>query len=746
MIPKSKRRLLQAYSRITNENLRALISELVQIYTENADGRTPKAKYQAKIEAYADRFGDDLDLTFVDPQDDLEVAFPADNELSQTEGLITLQSLTLCNFGSYRGEATLELGPLSKRNVTAVIGSNGDGKSTLFYALNWALYGEDYLDELEIDKGRTLKRLVNRGALAEARDTGSIVTTSVRLTFRIRGADYYVVREVTASPTDKNTARLDHSPTRLRKIDASGNHTELLPGALSLLLSSLPKHVRDFYFFDGEQINRFVAPGSRVHIRRAIRRVMGIDALEQTAEGLNRVATDLRREVRSNSTGELEIVAGKLEIAHTKLEEARRTAEAKKEELGILSAAIKELENLLSSTPDTRPHQLRRANLEKELGNYNEDQERLAYEIRELAGDTSLILGGDAVSLLVQDLDKKRQAGVIPGPINRQLLKDLLELGECICGSDISEGTHTRAHLESTLTALQKRTDTGEASLALFFELSALDGRLEERASSLDKKRMELQRLYERRRIAREALSDVEATLTGMVEVDRSGWERERSAKREQERRAAEAKGAAESDLQNWSQQIKVLQEEERRIQGASQKALALATRRNWAEAAEAALRSVHDEFAAAARKDVESSTSQLWRQLLTNVDRYKVVVTEDFELQVLDETGNPTMQDLAMGQQQCLGLSFITAVAQVAESRPPLVIDMPFGRLGADVASSVASSLPMLTEQLILFVLPDTEWNEQTRGAIEPFLAREYVIKYDSARESTSIRKMGEK
>jgi len=740
----SKRRLLQAYSRIADENLRALVAQLVQIYSEHAGSSTPRARYKATIDAFASKYGNDLSTDFLDLTTAPDEPREKEQEKRRSGGIITLQTLTLCNFGSYRNETHFNLEPKGDRNVTVVVGSSGDGKSTLFFALNWALYGDDYLAELESDKGRTLASLVNRGALKAAEDSGTSVSVSVKLDFQVRGNDYYIIREATAEPAGKELPRVQQSQTRLRKIEPNGNHTDLLPGAQAIVLAGLPKHVRDFYLFDGEQINRFVTPGSQLHIKRALKRVMGIEALEATAKGLAGVSTELRREVASKSTGQLETVARQLEAAHTELAATRDVVEKKRDELSLLASTIAKLDHLLSSAPDTKPLHDQRVQLERQIANYREDQARLNYEIRELAADTSLVLAGEAVSQLVRDLDVKRQAGVIPGPINRQLLKDLLELGKCICGSDITEGTHTRAHIESTLAELRQKAETGEASLALFFELSALDGRLQERAVSLDKKRRELDRLYERRRIDQERLNELQATLAGMVEVDRAGWERERSEKRDQDRKAASEKAIAEAKIAELQARIRSLQEEEGRIVAGNAQAAQLTINRNWAEAAEAALIHVHDEFAAAARVDVETSTAQLWNHLIPNVKLYKVVVSQDFELKVFDPTGRPAMHDLSMGQQQCLGLAFITAVAQVAESRPPLVIDMPFGRLGVDVASSVARKLPELTEQLVLFVLPETEWNSQTSSAIEPHLAREYLIQYDADAQSTEIGQRG--
>lgn len=735
-----KRRMLQAFNSIEDENLRALSAELVQIYSESSGDRQPRAAYRAKVDSFARAFG--ADFSDVITPNELPAEKPDATPSRAGTGLITLRELTLCNFGSYRDVTTIDLSARdASRNVVVIVGSNGDGKSTLYYALNWALYGDEYLTELERDKGRSLTSLVNRGALEDAAVGNKAVRVSVTLSFQVRNIDYYVTREATVVAGHESAVSPKLEPTRLRKVDAAGNHTDLSPGALDSILSTLPKHVRDFYFFDGEQINKFVAPGARVHIRNAIRRVMGIDALEGTTDGVSKIAADIRREVSRESTGELEMVAAKLEETHDRLTDSREQIENERKNLATLNAAIDKLDELLSNTPDARPYQSSRTRLESDLKELNSEQEKTNYRLRELAHEASLLLAADAVSKLVSDLDARREAGVIPGPISRTLLSDLLKTGRCICGTDISDGTKTKQHIEETLTLLEEKASAGEASLALFYELATLSKILTQRAVDLDREKKSLEHLYERKRIKQTELADVEAELAGLTVVDRSGWENERREKREQVHKAASRQGAAEVEISRLQQEIKRLQELEKQIIVSNQRVAELTIRRNWAEAAEVALRFVHDQFARAARVDVEEATSRLWNQMLQTVERYSVAVSDDFELQVFDDRGNAAMQDLSMGQQQCLGLAFITAVAQVAESRPPLVIDMPFGRLGVDVASNVARTLPTLTEQLVLFVLPETEWNAQTKAALEPFVAREYLLNYNPTRQNTSVK-----
>ena len=55
-----------------------------------------------------------------------------------------IKSITIENFRSYYGNNHIELG----EGLTLIIGSNGDGKTTLFEALEWLFRTRRYIDEL----------------------------------------------------------------------------------------------------------------------------------------------------------------------------------------------------------------------------------------------------------------------------------------------------------------------------------------------------------------------------------------------------------------------------------------------------------------------------------------------------------------------------------------------------------------------------------------------------------------------
>jgi DNA sulfur modification protein DndD len=104
------------------------------------------------------------------------------------------ERIELINFASYYGEHSIDLETTKEKPVVVVIGGTGYGKTSIFDAINWALYGGEYERNLIQRRQRTIEDYVNQKALKEASKKGEPVEMSCTVYFEHEGFHYYIQR------------------------------------------------------------------------------------------------------------------------------------------------------------------------------------------------------------------------------------------------------------------------------------------------------------------------------------------------------------------------------------------------------------------------------------------------------------------------------------------------------------------------------------------------------------------------
>ncbi|WP_315819388.1 hypothetical protein [Paraflavitalea speifideaquila] len=150
-----------------------------------------------------------------------------------------------------------------------------------------------------------------------------------------------------------------------------------------------------------------------------------------------------------------------------------------------------------------------------------------------------------------------------------------------------------------------------------------------------------------------------------------------------------------QEQLTTSEKKLKDLDEQRKELGKKQEEAGALHLRSELAKKAADQLNDLYDSFAEQSRQAVEQLTIEEFKKFVLSSSGYKVALSQDYSLEVLDSNGNRALQRLSMGQSQCLSLAFITAISRVSKKHPPLVIDMPFSRLDPKVHEAISNGSP---------------------------------------------------
>ena len=349
-----------------------------------------------------------------------------------------LTSLGLNNFRQFYGQQELFFASDHHRNVTVVHGHNGSGKTALLNAFVWCLYGETTPDLEEGD------RLENERALAEA-DSGSTVHIAVRLSYEEHGTKYIVERtRKVVKESDTSVRRLDPE-LEIWSIDASGKTQPLGTGNDDRQLRInrlLPKSLYPFFFFNGERVERLARPDAYNDVENGVKTLLDVEVFERTVRHLHGpIMTELSKELKVVGDQETRDVVEQQQMLERQreellaaIEEERGKAKATADEIALYEAkqgTIAALQELTNRRADLRG-QL--ANVENSLETVNQDLRRV------LSADGYLAFAEPVFNATANLVLAARQRGDIPAKIKPQFVDDLMQKGECICGSPWTRG------------------------------------------------------------------------------------------------------------------------------------------------------------------------------------------------------------------------------------------------------------------------------------------------------------------
>lgn len=629
--------------------------------------------------------------------------------------MILLKRLEFEGVGPYRKKQELRLGP----GVTVIEGKNGHGKTRLFRALRLALYGD-------MGEGISLDEEINTYNRAHG---NASLRTVLEFDFSAQGQ----TREV------RVTRHFETDGDLQTLVEVDGNALSPEDG-LDLLARLFPPNLASFYFFEAERLKEYEAAvegGARADaVARTIERLVGIVAVEHAISDTHAAAAEATERItkaqdQNKHIQELQEKHGLLQQQLFSHQELLRSAERRRSEA---IAVIDEVEKHLAEFDHFRELLARRTEFEARRSEYA----RAESEARNALNS----LGEHAWIGVVEEVLRERR-----NEIRHEFEQIAFDLGS----RHVFE--RQRAHLEtqstcptcstllsederaSTLGRLQLQAGTATSIPELERRLSRLSSTLSSIENALDQSpsgqvRHLAKQISRARADGRDAQIEIDQI---QQEIQQTGLTYDTLKELVDKQAKAEQQAKLEArNIEHEEERISELRQQISRFekQIASSAGTEVKAEDKAASIGARLLNEVFEDALKLARSmiqhEIQAKAEMFFLQVAGDRGYGGLRLDPSYRVTVLSDEGEP-VPGLSSGYKQLVVLSLASALMRTTPVAGPVVMDMPFGRLDPDRAAEVLKALPLLSEQVVIFIFPQEGGSETLKH-----LARDIYAVYD--------------
>lgn len=626
-----------------------------------------------------------------------------------------LIEIEMYNFRQYLGDNKICFSR-GDFNTTVILGENGKGKTGIYRAVMFSLYG---LRKIQQDDSREEVRLVNRILIQK----NNMAEATVRVKFEHQKS-IFTIERVIKGITINNRYEESIFSVKLSSLDSDGNYSIVSEEELEIeafMERIMGRQIKDFFIFDGEKIDTLVKTDDVVkkEVKTAIQKLLQLDDLEQSLKYLITTEQSLRQEISKKSSnmkiGEINELIVNNSIDLEKLYKEKKELESELRDAKLITYELDESlkENEITS---------------KLLQEYNAKKleytllnEKLEYINGEIVSECLDNISSVFLKNTYMSVDKMlEQASLdISLLIPVEVFKHSLETEFCACcETNISSDDSAKHAIKKNL---EKNLESGTGSI-----FTSVRGFILNDLSNIDVKKSKVQKnakvLYEideqisglkltmktiQEKLGSSFNTNIDISNTKNSYLEAVGVENSAEDNLIKINKEIDAKNVAKSEL---NQMLLEEIEKDSLINN-------LKNERNFVENLRIKLIKISTEFNDEVREILNKKTTELFKKMIDSKDDElitEVYINDKFELELIGRDKEIINQDISQGQRHIMSLAFIMALAEVAAGSEevasfPFFMDSPFNRLSGNNRDNIIRIIPTLVSQWIL-LLTDTE------------------------------------
>ncbi|WP_343290208.1 AAA family ATPase [Turicibacter bilis] len=627
-----------------------------------------------------------------------------------------LQQMRIKNFRQFYGEQQIIFAQ-DNENITIIFGENGKGKTGIFRALMYCLFGSTHLQQ---DDPKETIHLVNLLKLEE--QLGLPVEALVEVEFEHKGKQYTLSRSLKGLKRDSKIQ--EKTGLVSLTIAYDGNVLKVTKDELEVsqeINNIIDEKIKDFFLFDAEKIDTLTKTDASVkeEVKTGIVKLLDIDKLEMAINILSKMYTTERKRILSSAQNlDLTTKENKIDQAKEKLKQLKIEITETEKSKNQCKQVIEKLEDFLSLNKDVKDLQdkCKTEKLKQQL-TQNTLEEVKQILRRELVNSSHQVMLKDYFMSAKTYLDQLviKQEDLISIQIIEKSLQDKL----CACCQTPLEIGSKALEVIEELKSNYKRTEltpviSQMTSVMHDFSIQEQESLqiLAEKITKYKQLKSEQQEIEYKIEVLNQEISE-----KAQGQEDLKKCEQDLKQKQHELSKLEQNINLLNLQVDQTQKEIHELEKEFNNLLRENESLKVEYKMLEHISKLKEKLDQIFNEYSVDMRSKLTAETTKIFKKLIDKKDVdliNKIEINEKYEIELMGWDNINITQDISQGQRQVVALSFITALAKVAAGDEvtidfPLFMDTPFGRISGNNRDHLIENIPGLTSQWIL-LLTDTE------------------------------------
>lgn len=630
-----------------------------------------------------------------------------------------LTSIIIQNYRQYKNFSA-DFRKNQVADLHLIIGSNGIGKTNILNAITWCLYG----DEPHLgDSSRALSKLN-----IESRDE-----------YIMQGKKVGIVEVAICAEDEKTKLKF----TRKAEIDIESSfeyrsefHVETTSPderynvkihsgeeATAYVNKYMPEKIRQYFFFDGEQLDKYFITDARSSIRDSIYAISQVDIVTRIATNLEKVAAKKRKEA-NNITPKTGKLVSDIEQYKNVIAKENQSLHEREEQIERARKRVDEIDDFLRGQENLQDLEEAYQKLEKDLSIVEEEEIVILGEINDFIKKYYVALSfyphAKQVLKVIQEKDQK---GELPPSIDRNLLQKILKEHVCsICGHSLTAQEEEK--IKKLINQFQISSSTSHLLMEIKGELVRIVNLAEEYTNSKNKMMDKYRNNKDKKASIQTNINKIDKKVSQFSdkELVRSQYS-ERSSLKKAIQEASEQIGSIKARLIMLNTQTANMEEALNKEMVKQKTGEKLANAIELAKKAKAILQEIEKELMDDIRLQIEERTMKYFENFIWKKGTYKSVkLDENYQLELFHINGDSCVGSCGAAERSLLALSFTIALHEVSGFGSLLFIDTPVARVSDTNRKNFANILKQVSsnKQIIMTLTPD-EYSQEVREVFDP-------------------------